>query len=192
MTRRHTSRITCAALMLAALAPVPALAHTGHDVGQNLMAGLLHPLSGLDHLLLIIAVSAWAALQAPAGRATVAACLGVFVGIGALLPGSGGAVLEGAIAITVIGASMLLAVGRRWPLWASGLLAAGFALVHGIAHGAEGPARSAAYITGLVAATGALALVVTHLAARLRHRQIWLRAGGALSAAAGLSALLAN
>jgi urease accessory protein len=192
MTRRHTSRITCTALLLAALAPAPALAHAGHDIGQNLMAGLLHPLTGVDHLLMIIAVSAWAALLASAGRLAVAACLAVFVGIGALLPVSGGAALEGAIATTVVGAGILLAVGRRWPLWATALLAAGFALVHGFAHGAEGPARSAAYVSGLVATTAALALIVSYLASLLRRRQVWLRTGGALSAAAGLSALLAN
>jgi hydrogenase/urease accessory protein HupE len=64
--------------------------------------------------------------------------------------------------------------------------------VHGFAHGAEGPARSAAYISGLVATTAALALIVSYLASLLRRRQVWLRTGGALSAAAGLSALLAN
>lgn len=192
MTRRYTSPTTCTALLLAVLAPTPVLAHAGHDIGQNLMAGLLHPLTGLDHLLMIMAVSAWAALLAPAGRVGVATCLALFVGIGALLPVNGGAALEGAIATTVVGAGILLAVGRQWPLWATALLAAGFALIHGFAHGAEGPARSAAYIAGLVATTGALALIVSYLASLLRRRQDWLRAGGALSAAAGLSALLAS
>lgn len=192
MTRRHTRRLACTTLLLAALAPAPALAHPGHDLGQNLVAGLLHPLTGLDHLLMIIAVSAWAALLAPAGRVTVAICLALFVGVGALLPVSGGAALEGTIALTVVGAGILLAVGRQWPLWATALLAAGFALVHGFAHGAEGPARSAAYIIGLVVTTGGLALTVAFLASLLRRRQVWLRTGGALSAAAGLSALFAN
>lgn len=192
MIRRRTTRISCTALLLATLAPAPVLAHTAHEVGHNLMAGLLHSLTGLDHLLMIIAVSAWAALLASAGRIAVAACLALFVGVGALLPVSGGAALEGAIASTVVGAGILLAIGRKWPIWATGLLAAGFALIHGFAHGAEGPARSAAYILGLVATTCALALIVSYLASLLRRQQIWLRAGGALSAAAGLSALFAN
>lgn len=189
MTRQHTTRIT---LLMAALAPAPALAHTGHDIGQNLMTGLMHPLTGLDHLLMIIAISAWAALLAPAGRITVATCLALFVGIGALLPVSGGATLEGAIAITVVGAGILLAIGRSWPLWATGMLAAGFALIHGFAHGVEGPARSAAYIVGLILTTATLALMASYLASLLVRHRLWLRAGGALGAAAGLSVLLAN
>jgi urease accessory protein len=152
----------------------------------------MHPLTGLDHLLMIVAVSAWASLLAPAGRMVVAACLALFVGIGALLPASGGPMLETAIALTVVGAGILLAIGRKWPLWATGILAAGFAVIHGIAHGAEGPGRNAAYITSLVAATGGLAFMVSCLASLLRTQQAWLRAGGVLGAAAGLSALLTS
>ena len=36
------------------------LAHPGHDV-SGLSAGLIHPLSGIDHLLAMIAVGLWAA-----------------------------------------------------------------------------------------------------------------------------------
>lgn len=192
MTRHRTLRRTAStALLLAMLVPAPALAHPGHEFGQDLLAVTLHPLTGLDHLLMIIAISAWASLLAPAGRIVVATCLALFVGIGALLPASGGDLLEAAIALTVIGAGILLAIGRKWPLWATGVLAAGFAVIHGVAHGAEGPARNAAYVAGLVAATGALAFIVSSLTSRLRTRQAWLRAGGVVSAAAGLSALLA-
>jgi urease accessory protein len=161
-------------------------------VAGSLMAGLLHPLTGLDHVLMIIAVSAWASMLAPSGRVAIAACLALAVGVGALLPVGGGAPLEAGIALTVVGAGILLAVGRRWPLWATALLATTFALIHGFAQGSEGPARSAAYVSGLVVATGALALGVSFLSNRLRHRQPWLRAGGAASAAAGLSLLVAN
>ncbi|MDE2244966.1 MAG: HupE/UreJ family protein, partial [Xanthomonadaceae bacterium] len=37
-----------------------ALAHPGHNV-SGLAAGLMHPFSGLDHLLAMIAVGLWAA-----------------------------------------------------------------------------------------------------------------------------------
>lgn len=189
---RTLRRLAGTALLLAALAPAPALAHSGHGSSHDLVAGLMHPLTGLDHLLMIVAISAWATLPGLAGRIVVAACLALFVGIGAMLPASGGAVLEAAIALTVVGAGILLAVGRKWPLWATGILAASFAVIHGFAHGAEGPARNVAYIAGLVAATGGLGLTVSCLASLLRTRQLWLRTGGLLSAAAGLSALLAS
>jgi urease accessory protein len=158
------------------------------------MAGVLHPLGGLDHVLMIVAVSAWAALLKPAGRAVIATCLGAFVAIGALLPvaPASGSGLEAAIALTVIGAGLLLALGRRLPLWATGSLAALFALIHGFAHGAEGPATSPLYVPGLVVATMGLALAVSFLAARLQSHRGWLRALGVISAAVGTTTLFAS
>jgi urease accessory protein len=171
------------------LAPGLAMAHPGHGIGDNLAAGLMHPLGGLDHVLMILAVAAWAALLQPAGRAIVAATLALCVGIGALLPVPPGTVLEAAIALTVVGAGILLAVGRRWPLWATSALAAAFALVHGFAHGAEGPGINSAYVAGVMLSTGLLALLVSNLAAQLQARSVWLRITGMISAAIGVATL---
>jgi urease accessory protein len=190
MNRPATRVVT--ALLLGGLTPVAAMAHPGHvEAGAGFMAGLLHPLSGLDHVLMIVAVSLWAAQLKSAGRAAVAASLGVFVAIGALTPVAplAGPGLEVAIALTVIGAGILLAAGRRWPLWATASFAALFALIHGFAHGAEGPAASSLYVPGLVTATAGLALIVSFLAARLQTHRAWLRLVGVLGAIAGTAAL---
>ena len=49
------------------LTPALAFAHPGH--GDNgLMAGICHPISGLDHLLAMLAVGLWAAQQQGAAR----------------------------------------------------------------------------------------------------------------------------
>lgn len=191
MNNRHVRHLALAALCV--LAPTAALAHPGHDgASAGFMAGLMHPLSGLDHVLMIVAVSAWAALLPWRQRYVVAACLGIFVAVGALLPfaPSPGPALEVAIALTVVGSGVVLALGKRWPLWATGLLGAAFALIHGFAHGAEGPAGSALYVPGLAVATSALALGVSLLAARLQPAPAWLRAGGAVTAAFGAAAIL--
>jgi urease accessory protein len=183
---------TLTTLALVALTPVAALAHPGHDgVGAGFMAGLLHPLSGLDHVLMIVAVSAWAAQLQLAGRVTVAASLGLFVAIGALAPAASlaGPGLEAAIALTIIGGGILLALGRRWPAWVTASVAALFALVHGIAHGVEGPATSNSYVPGLVVATVALALLISVLATRIQAHRAWLRICGALGAVSGTVAL---
>lgn len=187
---RHARQIL-AILTLAAVAPA-ALAHPGHDAGAGFMSGVIHPLTGLDHVLMIVAVSAWAAAMKPASRAVVAACLGLFVALGAALPVAplAGPALEVAIALTVIGAGLLLALGRRWSLPAVAAVAALFALVHGFAHGAEGPANTPMYVPGLVAATAGLAMAVSFLAARMQRRSLWLRGAGAVGALAGLTVLL--
>jgi urease accessory protein len=139
---------------------------------------------------MIIAVSAWAALLPQRGRIVVALCLALFVGLGALLPVSAGPSLEAAIALSVVGAGTLLAIGKRWSMPATGLLAASFALIHGFAHGAEGPGRDGLYLAGLMLATFALASATSLVAGRLRERKAWLRFAGVLSAGAGAAALV--
>jgi urease accessory protein len=186
--RLLTFASVCAACML----PATAMAHSGHGISQDFVAGVLHPLSGLDHVLMVLAVGAWAALLSLTGRVVVAACLTLFVAIGAVLPvpQESGPLIEVAIALTVIGAGMLLALGRRWPMWAAGAAAALFAMIHGLVHGTEGPAGSIAYVPGLALATGSFALVVSCLAARMQSQRGWLRVAGGLGAALGASALI--
>ena len=62
---------TAAVVLVAALMIAPAaLAHPGHPGHEtlNLAAGALHPFTGLDHVLAMVAVGLWAALRG--GRAT--------------------------------------------------------------------------------------------------------------------------
>jgi urease accessory protein len=177
-----------AALVLTACMPGVALAHPGHGFSNDLVQGLVHPLTGLDHVLMLLAISTWAARLAFRERALVASCMAAFVGIGALVPVGAGAMVEAAIALTVVGAGILLAMERRWPAWATSAVAAAFSLVHGFAHGAEGPA-SDAYVGGLVIATGAAAMLVSTLTARLRPQVAWLRTAGVASAVIGAATL---
>jgi urease accessory protein len=186
----HCRSLT-ATVLLASLLPSAAMAHPGHGVGQDFVAGVLHPLSGLDHVLMIVAVSAWSGAMSNQGRLVVAACLALFVAVGAVLPFApvADAPLEAAIALTVLGSGLLLALGRRWPLAASATLAALFAMIHGFAHGAEGPAGSMVYVPGLALATGGLALGVSFLASQLQSQRRWLQCAGLLSAITGVALL---
>ncbi|MEO8313671.1 MAG: HupE/UreJ family protein [Pseudomonadota bacterium] len=188
MTRNRLFAL--ASLTAVAMVPALAMAHPGHGVGQNFVAGMMHPLTGLDHILMIVAVSAWAGAMPRTGRVIVPACLAVFVAIGALAPVQiSGPALEASVALTVMGAGMLLALGHRWPTWATAVLAALFALIHGFAHGAEGPMESLTYVPGLAAATGGLALAVSFLAAGLQSHRGWMRSIGLASATFGVVAL---
>src|SRR3546814_12475962 len=51
-------------LPLIALA-APVSAHAGHDTLAGFAAGLLHPLSGVDHLLAMLMVGLWAGIAFP-------------------------------------------------------------------------------------------------------------------------------
>src|SRR5690606_9826864 len=54
-------RLATAAILLA-LSAVPAFAHLNPDEHGSFMAGVSHPLFGMDHILAMIAVGLWAAL----------------------------------------------------------------------------------------------------------------------------------
>ena len=73
-----------ALLCMAAIAPVSAFAHTGHTGvvhAGGLALGLAHPFSGLDHILVMVAVGIWAVRAGSTARwaAPAMAASGAFV-----------------------------------------------------------------------------------------------------------------
>lgn len=141
------------------LSPAMAFAHPGH--GDNgLVAGIAHPLTGVDHLLAMVAVGLWAAQQKGAARWALPC---TFVGtmlVGGLLGFEGLQLpaLESGIAASVLALGLAVALAVRPPLVLAVAATALFALFHGVAHGLELPEMSSpwAYAAGFVAATGAL------------------------------------
>ncbi|CDF86524.1 hypothetical secreted protein [Pseudomonas knackmussii B13] len=94
------------------LTPAIAFAHPGH--GDNgLAAGVLHPLTGLDHLLAMFAVGLWAAQQKGAARLALPC---TFVGtmlLGGLLGFDGVQLpfIETGIAASVLALGLCVALG---------------------------------------------------------------------------------
>jgi urease accessory protein len=133
------------------------LAHALPLGGSVFAAGLLHPATGLDHLLAAVAVGvAGAALGGRLRWGLPLAFLASMV-LGVLVGGHlGGAAFEGALAASVAGLG-LLAVTRS-PHAALALGAAAlFGLFHGHAHGTEfAGAGVAAYGAGLLFGTAAI------------------------------------
>ena len=172
------------------LLPGLALAHDGH--GHNgLLAGLAHPLFGLDHLLAMLAVGLWAAQQQGSARLLLPL---TFVGgmlLGGLLGFAGLKLsgLENGIAGSVLALGLLVALAARPPLGLALPLTAVFALAHGIAHGLELPAldSAATYALGFMLATAALHGAGYALVRSLpRAAAPLVRLAGAGSAGAGL------
>ncbi len=177
---------------LALLVTGPAWAHSGAgDVG-GFAAGLLHPVSGVDHMLAMIAVGMWGAQLGlpliwllPVTFPLVMALGGLLGGLGVPLPA-----VEPGIAASVLVLGAMVALAFRPPAWVAALIVGMWAIFHGYAHGAELPAGADAFTYGLgfVIATGLLHLVGIALGSIIR----WpagvtaLRAGGAAICAAGL------
>lgn len=171
------------------LLPSLALAHPGHGAGFT--GGFLHPLTGADHLLAMLAIGLWAAMLG--GRAVwalplafvAALAAGGALGhwVGAELPGVEQSILA---SLMVLGVAVALAV--RLPLAVAAVAVAGFGLVHGLAHGAESPADFLPFAAGFV-----LASVALHGAGLLIGRQaLAARVLGGATALAGLALAFAG
>jgi urease accessory protein len=145
-----------------ALLPGVALAHTGHEV-SGFISGLAHPAGGADHLLAMLAVGLWAARLGGRALWLVPLAFVATMLLGNLLALSGVslAFTEQGIGLSVVVLGLLLAVAARFITPICMAIAAGFALFHGLAHGAEMPldASGFSYAAGFAIATLALHLV---------------------------------
>ena len=178
--------------LAAALSPFAAFAHQQGGEAIGFLGGLKHPISGLDHVLAMVAVGFWGAqLGAPAiwllpvTFPMVMALGGMLALMGVPLPGS-----EIGIAVSALALGLVVLTEARPPLWAAAVLVGFFAIFHGHAHGTELPAgaNGLIYSVGFVLATGCLH--ATGIAVGLVHRwpagRIALRVAGGVVAGAGV------
>lgn len=183
-------------LILLAGVSSPLFAHPGHThtVEHGALAGALHPLLGVDHLLAMVAVGLFSAQLG--GRALWSLPAGF---LGAMIAGGTAALsgwfvpgIELGIAISLVVLGLAVAVNRRqpWPLAVVCVTAFGF--VHGFAHGTEVPqvTHPVLYVAGFVATTAflhAVGLVLGLQGMKSAHRLAGLRLSGMAVAAAGLA-----
>jgi urease accessory protein len=157
------------ALSAAVLAPAAAWAHADLHPGGGFVAGFLHPISGLDHLVAMVAVGLWGAVLGPPAlwllplafppvmaMGGLLALLDLLALLGMPLPG-----VEVGIALSGVVMGLMVLLELRPPLWIAALIVATFAVFHGHAHGSEVPAGANAllYSLAFVIATGLLHLV---------------------------------
>jgi urease accessory protein len=181
-------KLTLAAALL--LAPTAAFAHSGHGATASLFAGLAHPLSGIDHLTVMLAVGALAACKG--GRALwlwPATFVGVMV-TGAVLGMMqvGLPLVEPAILASVVVLGLLMALAVNLPTWLGAAVIGCAALFHGHAHGAEAAGYGGAgYMAGFIATTAALHLagIGAVLGLRSASLQPFVRAAGVACALIG-------
>lgn len=173
----------------------PALAHEGAGVVGGFAAGFGHPLTGLDHVVAMVAVGLWGAFLGrpaiwllPVVFPLVMAVGGALGVVGVPLPA-----VETGIALSALILGLMVALAARPPLWIAAVLVGAFALFHGHAHGTELPAAAdpVAYAGGFVLATGLLHLcgVAFGLLAHWPAGRLAVRAGGSSIALVGLAFL---
>jgi urease accessory protein len=194
--------LRAASLVVAiAAAPATAFAHIGVGDAHGLTHGFIHPISGIDHILAMLAVGMFAAYRGGRALWLVPATFVLMMAAGGALGASGLSLpfVEIGIAASVI--VLGLAVALQWsaPTAAAMGLVGFFAVFHGHAHGAEMPADMSGiqYALGFMLATALLHMIgigVGFGVGRIGSRgaQLAFRAGGAVMALAGIGLLAGN
>jgi len=154
------------------LMATPAFAHPGHGL-LTFNDGFLHPLTGIDHLLMLSAVGILSANRAHPLRFTGFALVAMFIGalIGHLYGDFTG--MEQLINFSVFAASgVILCAAQSRTVWLVPLLLS----VHGWAHGVEGSTGDAFYLftAGFLLASGTV-LLLGHYLGKLAYRHSMLR-----------------
>lgn len=174
---------TALALLLAQPAQAHGIAHGG------LAAGFLHPISGVDHLLLLVSVGAagsvispqllfWALAGAIGG--------GVFGALGGSLPAQ-----EFLAALAITAVTVLVLRSQQSPrLGVSAALVAAAVAVHAMLHGLEAPVDGSAALWWLGALSGSVLVSGGSLLLLRRLPVAWTHAAALLLAlGSGLVAL---
>ncbi len=191
-TYDNTTALSFWILTVFVLFPHYAWAHVGSAEAGGFLTGLQHPISGLDHVIAMLAVGLWGAqLGAPAMwilpvvfpmMMAMGGCLGL---MGIPLPG-----VEVGIAVSAVVLGLMVLAEARLKIQPAVIIVAFFAIFHGHAHGTELPEGQSGllYSIGFVAATGCLHAI--GIAIGLVHRwhagRLALRGAGSLVCAGGI------
>ena len=151
ITPRSLALPALAGLAMGLLSALPAGAHGG--AASSTAAGALHPLMGLDHLLLLVGVGLSAARFGPQllllalGGGVLGSLLG---SIGGQLPA---AETLAALAVSGVGGTLVLSLrgGRALPLLTPVLVAA--VAIHGLLHGQESSGTAGWWMGALLSST---------------------------------------
>ncbi len=155
------------------------LAHQGHGI-SNAYAGFMHPFMGWDHILMMVAVGIFAAKSKGNIRWQLPLTFISVMVIGAFLGflGLGIAVMETAIASSVIAMGVLIIINLPIPTKVSVSLVAMFALLHGSAHGLElNGAQNNSALLGMLLATATLHGIGYLIGLQKNQMRVWLNNG---------------
>ncbi|MET0028366.1 MAG: HupE/UreJ family protein [Candidatus Thiodiazotropha sp.] len=172
-----------------------ALAHTDIAMGGGMMNGFLHPVSGWDHVVAMIAVGLWGAFLGRPAIWVLPITFPLVMAFGGALGVAGIPVpsVELGIALSAVVLGLQVALASRPPLWLAALIVGVFAIFHGHAHGTELPqaASPIAYSIGFVVSTGLLHLsgILFGLLTRWPAGKLAVQTGGGLIALTGVGFL---
>jgi urease accessory protein len=142
------------------LIPFSAYAHQEMGVASGFASGFLHPLSGLDHLVAMVAVGLWGGILGRPAVWLLPVTFPIVMAFGGMLGVQAVPIpyIEAGIAISGIVLGIMILFYAKPPLWIAAIIVGFFAIFHGHAHGTELPdaANPLSYAAGFVISTGLL------------------------------------
>lgn len=135
----------------------PALAHTESlNLSSSFFSGLLHPFTGVDHFIAMIAFGIWFSLQDKGNNYLPGTLLAMLVaGFAIGVAGFSLPFIEGGILCSILVTGLLVASAAKLCASLSYCLIGVFALFHGVAHGAEiGSALAVLFMVGFILTCG--------------------------------------
>ena len=192
LCRKDVRRMIMTLFVVFLFAPVSAWAHVESGQAGGFFSGLSHPVSGLDHVLAMVAVGLWGAQLGrpaiwllPVAFPMMMAFGGMLGLMGIPVPGIGIGI---AVSGIVLGA--LILGETKMPMIGALIVVAFFAIFHGHAHGTELEAGQNAmlYSMGFVICTGTLHAIGIGmgLVHRWKFGRLALRGAGSVVMAGGL------
>ena len=183
-------RRVCAVLLLL---PGIAAAHPGHEFAVSAFDGFLHPFTGLDHVLAMVATGLWASHLGK--RATfvlpIVFAFAMLCGSALALFGIDLPAFEPMIALSVVVLGVAVTARVRVSELFGAALVATFAIFHGYAHATEATALQLSFAAGFSIATMTLSSAGVAIGTRLVLRESRVaRVAGSLISVSGAILLL--
>ena len=186
----------CVSLLVLLSTTSIAFAHAdAASLSGGLMSGFLHPISGLDHIIAMVAVGLWGAFLGRPAIWVLPLVFPLVMAFGGALGVAGVAIpgIETGIALSGLILGLAVAFAVKPPIWMAAILVGAFAIFHGHAHGAELPnaANPLIFSIGFVVSTGLLHLAGIGFGelSRWSWGKTVVRAGGGVIALIGLGFL---
>ncbi len=182
-------------LLFAFFTPLTAMAHTESGTAGGFLSGFNHPLTGLDHIVAMVAVGLWGAFLGPPAMWILPVVFPVVMALGGALGILGVPIpkVEIGIALSGVILGLMVAFAARPSLRIAAVIVGFFAIFHGHAHGTELPesANALTFAIGFVVSTGLLHLsgIALGLLVRWPWGKIVVRMGGAAIAMIGFGFL---
>ena len=149
-------------LLFAFFTPLTAMAHTESGTAGGFLSGFNHPLTGLDHIVAMVAVGLWGAFLGPPAMWILPVVFPVVMALGGALGILGVPIpkVEIGIALSGVILGLMVAFAARPSLRIAAVIVGFFAIFHGHAHGTELPesANALTFAIGFVVSTGLLHL----------------------------------